>query len=271
MKHIPPVVWALIGINGVIYIPALIAPEVYKTLLNHFALYFPKSDSFQVFQLISYMFLHDGRSLMHIFFNMFALASFGIPLTMVWGWKRFLIFYFTTGIGAGLVYLSVNYFHFTNAYQAFIAAGFTPESIFTFLEISVVAESQESLIALLEASSIDLSLFANLPRETVQSLSNNYDSSAVGASGAIYGILVAFGVLFPDAKLSLIFIPVPMPAKYFIPVIVLLDLFSGITGVSLFGGGIAHFAHVGGAVIGFLIMLYWKVKYPVNIQYQGLE
>lgn len=255
MKHIPPVVWVLIGINGVIYIPALIAPEVYKTLLNHFALYFPKSDSFQVFQLISYMFLHDGRSLMHIFFNMFALASFGIPLTMVWGWKRFLIFYFTTGIGAGLVYLGVNYYHFTNAYQAFIAVGFTPESIKTLLETSMA----------------DPTLIAKLPQATVNALLGNYHSSAVGASGAIYGILVAFGVLFPDAKLSLIFIPVPIPAKYFIPVIVLLDLFSGITGVSLFGGGIAHFAHVGGAVIGFLIMLYWKVKYPVNIQYQSLE
>jgi len=74
-------------------------------------------------------------------------------------------------------------------------------------------------------------------------------------------------VLFPNAKLSLIFLPIPIAAKFFIPAIVLLDLFSGITGVSLFGGGIAHFAHVGGAAIGFAIMLYWKMKYPVKIQF----
>ena len=183
---------------------------------------------------------------------MFALASFGIPLTMVWGWKRFLIFYFTVGIGAGLVYLGVNYYHFNNAYQAFIAAGFTPESMLT----------------LLQTSKADPTLIAKLPEETVIALLTNYTSSAIGASGAVYGILVAFGVLFPNAKLSLIFLPIPIPAKFFIPGIVLLDLFSGITGVSLFGGGIAHFAHVGGAAIGFIIMLYWKMRYPVKIQFR---
>lgn len=81
---------------------------------------------------------------------------------------------------------------------------------------------------------------------------------AVGASGAIYGILVAFAFLFPDAELALMFIPVPIKAKYFVPVIVGLDLFSGVTGFSVFGDGIAHFAHVGGALIGFLMMWYWK-------------
>ena len=80
----------------------------------------------------------------------------------------------------------------------------------------------------------------------------------VGASGAIYGILTAFGLLFPEAKLSLIFLPVPVAAKWFIPALLLLDLFSGVTGFSLFGGGIAHFAHLGGALIGFLLMLLWK-------------
>jgi membrane associated rhomboid family serine protease len=252
MKQFPPVILALISINGIIYLPALVAPDLYKTVLNYCALYFPKSESFHIFQLISHMFLHDNRSLLHIFCNMFALASFGIPLTMVWGWKRFLIFYFTVGIGAGLVYLGVNYYHFNNAYQAFIAAGFTPESMLT----------------LLQTSKADPTLIAKLPEETVIALLTNYTSSAIGASGAVYGILVAFGVLFPNAKLSLIFLPIPIPAKFFIPGIVLLDLFSGITGVSLFGGGIAHFAHVGGAAIGFIIMLYWKMRYPVKIQFR---
>ena len=83
-------------------------------------------------------------------------------------------------------------------------------------------------------------------------------SQAVGASGAIYGLLVAFAFMFPNAELSLMFIPVPIKAKYFVPVIVLIDLFSGVTGYSIFGGGVAHFAHVGGALFGFLMMWYWK-------------
>ena len=86
----------------------------------------------------------------------------------------------------------------------------------------------------------------------------------LGASGAIYGILVAFGLLYPNAKLALLFIPVPIAAKYIIPIILLLDLFSGVTGFSLFGGGIAHFAHIGGALIGFLLMCFWRNR-PVPV------
>ena len=86
----------------------------------------------------------------------------------------------------------------------------------------------------------------------------SYNTPAVGASGAIYGILVAFGMMFPNVELFLLFVPVPVKAKYFIPAIIALDLFSGVTGYSLFGGGIAHFAHVGGALFGFIMMWYWK-------------
>jgi len=82
----------------------------------------------------------------------------------------------------------------------------------------------------------------------------------LGASGAIYGVLVAFGMLYPNAKLALLFLPVPIAAKYFIPIVVGLDLFSGVTGFSLFGGGVAHFAHIGGAVIGLILMLLWRAK-----------
>jgi membrane associated rhomboid family serine protease len=87
-----------------------------------------------------------------------------------------------------------------------------------------------------------------------------YAAPMLGASGAIYGILVAFGLMYPDAKLALLFLPVPIAAKYFIPIILALDLFSGVTGFSLFGGGIAHFAHIGGALIGFLLMWYWRSR-----------
>ena len=97
-----------------------------------------------------------------------------------------------------------------------------------------------------------------LPETDINNLFSSYFSSAVGASGAIYGILVAFGMLFPNAELMLMFLPIPIKAKYFIPVLILLDLFSGITGISILGQNIAHFAHIGGAVIGFLLMWIWR-------------
>ena len=101
---------------------------------------------------------------------------------------------------------------------------------------------------------------SNFSAEKLQHFRELFLVPAVGASGAIYGVLVAFGISFPEAKLALIFLPVPIAAKYFIPILILIDLFSGITGVSIFGGGVAHFAHVGGAVIGFLLMWYWRKR-----------
>lgn len=93
---------------------------------------------------------------------------------------------------------------------------------------------------------------------TIDNFLSAYNTPAVGASGAIYGVLVAFGMMFPNAELMMIFLPIPIKAKYFIPVLIGIDLFSGVTGYSLFGGGIAHFAHVGGAIFGFIMMWYWK-------------
>lgn len=240
MGQIPPILRNLIVVNAAVFGLTFLLPELGKTIMGLFALYYPTNDGFQIWQFISYMFLHG--SLAHIFFNMFALASFGSPLIILWGKRRFLTFYFVTGIGAGLVYTAVNTFQFSNAYGQMLEAGFTPEGI----------------TVLLESFKAEPSMVAKVPRETLEALVSTYHSKAIGASGALYGILVAFGVLFPNAKLSLIFFPVPVAAKYFIPVLIAVDLFSGITGFSIFGGGIAHFAHVGGALIGFIIMLYWK-------------
>lgn len=242
MKQTPPYVLGLIGINTLVFALTFLLPGLGKTIIGHFALYFPKNDAFQFWQFVSYMFLHG--SFTHLFFNMFALASFGTPLITLWGVRRFITFFFVTGIGAGIVYTAVNALQFSNAYGHLLEAGFSPDSI----------------MILLESFKADPTLVAKVPQETFETLLSVYHSKAIGASGAIYGILVAFGVLFPNAKLSLIFVPVPVAAKYFIPALVALDLFSGITGFSLFGGGIAHFAHVGGALIGFLIMFYWKGK-----------
>lgn len=207
---------------------------------NYLALYFPKNEHFGIWQYVSHMFMHG--SFMHILFNMYALWAFGSPLEQMWGRNKFLFFYFSAGLGAGLIYTGVNYFQFNGIYNELINSGLQPDAIQILLQTG--RYNPEILNQVSEAKLTDLFQIYNTP--------------AVGASGAIYGVLVAFGMTFPDAKLALIFLPVPIAAKYFIPVLIAIDLFSGVTGFSIFGGGIAHFAHVGGALIGFIIMKYWQ-------------
>ena len=118
--------------------------------------------------------------------------------------------------------------------------------------------TQADIQVLLESGRYSNAILDYVPESKLSEIYHIYNTPAVGASGAIYGVLVAFGMTFPNAKLALIFLPVPISAKYFIPALIALDLFSGVTGFSIFGGGIAHFAHVGGAIIGFIMMKYWQ-------------
>ncbi len=207
---------------------------------NWLALYFPKNDHFGFWQFVTHMFMHGG--FMHILFNMYALWAFGSPLEQMWGRNKFLFFYFSAGIGAGLIYTAVNYFQFNGIYNELIGAGLQAGDIQN----------------LLESGRYNSGILEQIPEKKLSDIYQIYNTPAVGASGAIYGVLVAFGMSFPNAKLALIFLPVPIAAKYFIPVLIGLDLFSGVTGFSIFGGGIAHFAHVGGALIGFIMMKYWE-------------
>jgi len=207
---------------------------------NWLALYFPKNDHFGFWQFVSHMFMHGG--FMHILFNMYALWAFGSPLEQMWGRNKFLFFYFSAGIGAALIYTGVNYFQFNGIYNELISIGMEPGDIQN----------------LLESGRYNSGILSQISEKKLSGIYQIYNTPAVGASGAIYGVLVAFGMSFPNAKLALIFLPVPIAAKYFIPVLIALDLFSGVTGFSIFGGGIAHFAHVGGALIGFIMMKYWE-------------
>lgn len=222
---------------GITQIPSL-QRGMYETL----ALYFPANDHFRVWQFVTNIFMHGGFA--HIFFNMYALWAFGSPLEQMWGRNKFLVFFFLSGIGAAIIYTLVNYFQFNALYNDFAAAGVSPEAIDT----------------LLRSGQYNAGTMASFPEDKLRDFWALFNTPVVGASGAIYGVLVAFGILFPNAKLFLIFLPVPIAAKYFIPGLILLDLFSGVTGFSIFGGGIAHFGHVGGAIIGFLLMWYWSGK-----------
>ncbi|MBC2607723.1 rhomboid family intramembrane serine protease [Pelagicoccus albus] len=218
-------------------------------MLRLFALYFPYNDRVHIWQLVTHMFMHGN--LAHIMFNMFGLYTFGIHLERIWGAKRFLIFYFLSGIGAAAIFSGINVYEF-GTFVSYLTSNNVPaETIQRFLDTG--------------APQSNLLRFLNVEEQTT--FLSLYWSSMVGASGALYGVLVAFALLFPNAKMMLIFLPVPVAAKYFVPVLLLIDLFSGVTGFSLFGGGIAHFAHIGGAIIGFLLMLYWRKKLPPRHYY----
>ncbi|QOD61192.1 rhomboid family intramembrane serine protease [Polaribacter haliotis] len=226
----------LIIINVIVFI----APQLLKLdFTNILALHFPKNEHFGIWQYVTHMFMHG--SFAHILFNMYGLWAFGTPLEQMWGKKKFLFFYFSAGLGAGLIYTLVNYYQFNGIYELFINAGLNPDDILSILK---------------KGSTNDARVVNAITQEQFNKISMLYSTPAVGASGAVYGVLVAFGLYFKDAKLALIFFPVPIAAKYFIPIMILGDLFFGMTKYSV--GNVAHFAHIGGALIGFLIAWYWK-------------
>ncbi|WP_190809247.1 rhomboid family intramembrane serine protease [Flagellimonas sp. S3867] len=201
------------------------------------SLWFPKNGNFQWWQVVSHMFMHGN--LMHIAFNMYALWAFGTPLERVWGRNKFLFFYFSAGLGSALLHTGVNYYLFSEGLNALVNAGMTEQQV-----LDIISKGQYSPDWYNVAS-----------RSTIENFLSAYNTPVVGASGAIYGILVAFAFMYSEAKLMLIFLPVPIKAKYFVPLLLAVDLFFGIGNVNT---GIAHFAHIGGALIGFIMMWYWK-------------
>lgn len=217
---IPPVTKNLLIINVLMWFATLAigtnpATGDYR-LVEWMGLHIIGAEKFNVAQLITYMFLHDPRSFAHVFFNMFSVFMFGRSLEMVWGSKRFLFYYITTGIGAGLIQEAAWYVELGSAISHDV----------THFGWEQVAPALNGLVT-------------------------------IGASGAVFGILLAFGMLFPNMPLYLMFIPVPIKAKWFVLGYGLIELFLG---VSSTGDGIAHFAHLGGMLIGLLLILYWRKK-----------
>ena len=194
----------------------LITVMVGEKMYELFSLFYPASPLFKPMQLVTHMFMHG--STMHLFSNMFALFMFGTVLEQVWGAQRFLFFYFVTGIGAMLLHTSV---------QAFIIHNFTGS----------FAPSLEVINQLPDAAAI-------------------YMTPTVGASGAIFGILIAFGTLFPNTELMMLFLPIPIKAKYFVLMYIAWEFYRGISMSE--GDNVAHFAHLGGALFGFLLVKYWN-------------
>jgi membrane associated rhomboid family serine protease len=235
MGRISETIKVLIVINALFFIGTLMNEEVSFRL---FSLYYFENPNFQLWQPVTHMFMHGG--FMHILFNMYALWAFGTPLEMRWGRKKFLFFYFSAGLGAALIHTLVNYYNVTSVSDALLQGGWSPAEIAGYLNLG-----EGGSRAVLET----------VPMDSITKMASSFHTPAVGASGAIYGILVAFAIMFPNIELMLIFLPVPIKAKYFVPGLIAMDLIFGITGTQM---GIAHWAHIGGAIFGFIMAWYWK-------------
>ena len=240
MNRISPTVKQLLIINIIFYFGSVLSLNT-DFIYSIFSLHFPENPDFKFWQLLTHMFMHGG--VMHLGFNMFALWMFGSSIESIFGSKRFLFFYLTCGLGAAISQISFLYYSFYSNLDLLLSSGYDVESVLSILSQGKYNTSWESVLG----------------PEGLFTFNTSFLSTMVGASGAIMGVLVAFGMFFPESKLMLIFFPVPVKAKYFIPAIILLDLFSAITGQAIFSpSNTAYIAHIGGALTGFFIMYYWK-------------
>lgn len=212
MSDWPAAVRNIIIINVLVYLVTYLKGNF---MYENFALFYPTSPFFHWWQPVTHMFMHGG--FWHLFFNMYTLFIFGSVLERVWGTRKFLVFYFVTGLGAAAVHTGVEWIQMTHW-------------------MSQAAEGSMAAQASIHALKM---------------------TPTVGASGAIYGLLIGYAMLYPDSVMRLIFPPVAMKAKWFVLIFAGIELLTGVTGT---GGGIAHFAHLGGLIFGFLLIIYWKKK-----------
>ena len=237
-RDTPPVVKNLLIINVLAYVAMIMLRSQDIDLTEYFGLHFWKSEAFYPHQLVSYMFMHSF-TITHLLFNMFAVWMFGKVLESVWGSKRFLIYYMVTGIGAGLIQLLVTYFRLMPLYEIL-----SPEALDYGLkhglEIINSGMGPENYVS--DANFLKFIYLIN--------------SNTVGASGAVFGILLAFGMLFPNTELMLLFPPIPIKAKWFVIGYGAIELYSGMANNA--GDNVAHFAHLGGMLFGFFMIKYWQ-------------
>jgi membrane associated rhomboid family serine protease len=242
----------LIAINIILWLASIVTPGLFNRMgvkvdLNDIlGMHYWASSKFNPAQLVTYMFMHGGFE--HIFFNMFALYMFGGVLENLWGTKRFLFYYLLTGIGAGLVqqvFWTIEYHSVVTALNEAISSN-SASLLLNHQDILIRYFRMENIGSLDASALIEMKrMFLNLP-------------ITIGASGAVFGLLLAFGWLFPDAKLLLLFFPIPIKARIFVSLYGVGELFLGVAQFS--GDSVAHFAHLGGMLFGALLILYWKRK-----------
>lgn len=257
---LPTVVKNLLIINGLFFAAATLIPAGVFDFNKHLALYTPTSDLFRPYQLITHLFMHGN--FMHLFSNMFALWMFGAMLENYWGPKKFLIYYIITGLGAAFLHSAINYYEISklnDAVQAFINTP-TPQGFEGFVLNTVPTEYRNSFTELMNLWSSNPN---SIPfKENAIALANELvqvkqNIPTVGASGAVFGVLLAFGMIMPNAMIYVFFF-LPMKAKYFVILYGLFELYSGIQNNP--GDNVAHFAHLGGMLFGFILIKFWQRK-----------
>ena len=238
MGRITETVKVLLIVNVLFFVGSLLTSS--SDLLS---VWFIENDNFGYWQIVTHMFMHSQTFFPHIIFNMLALWMFGTPLEQMWGRNKFLFFYFSAGIGAHFFSLAIDYYQFNSALNILVESGFNKTEILALMNEGKYMPIWQDILSL----------------DDYEKFARTFYGSSLGASGAVMGLLVAFGLSFPNVKLMLLFFPVPIKAKYFIPLIVGYDIIAGLSGgASIFGVNIGHWAHVGGALIGFIIAYYWK-------------
>jgi len=252
----PPVVKNLILINIVMLVAKYALHDTQWDLDNLLGLHYIGSPLFRPWQFVTHLFMHGD--FWHLLFNMFALYMFGKVLEMVWGSQRFLIYFFVTGLGAAALHSYVTYLeisHLQKTVAAFVNTP-SPDLLAAFIK-SNLSHPATWVADFVNSWSVDPNNQAYIQQGTdiVQRvLSERIDVPTIGASGAVFGILLAFGYLFPNTELMLLFPPVPIKAKYFVIAYGAIELYLGITQSN---SNIAHFAHLGGMLFGFMLLKYW--------------
>ena len=260
LGNVPPVVKNLIIINAIMLLAKYVVVNVYKVDLDStLGLYYFGSEHFRPFQIITHLFMH--ADIFHLFFNMFALWMFGRILEQVWGSKRFLIYYFVTGLGAVALHTFVNYItisHIESAATAMLNTP-SPETFAAFVTKHFPAFYNDLSEKFINGWSNDPNSQQYIQQATEytrQLIQFKMDIPTIGASGAVFGVLLAFGMLFPNTELMLLFPPIPIKAKYFVIGYGVIELFMGVSNFQF--DNVAHFAHLGGMLFGIILILYWR-------------
>ncbi len=265
--QLTPAVKNLLILNVLIYLGTYVCKASLGINLNDaLGLHYYLSSNYGLWQYITFLFLHDGIA--HVFFNMFAVFMFGRLIEQVWGTKRFLIYYFVTGIGSGIIQQVALYFEvapFIAGVDAFLSNPTTAQ-LESFLMNKGAAFSAQSY-AELQNFITQYNATVNTDSAQALALARNFLSEyqqlyidshvTIGASGAVFGLLLAFGMLFPNMIITLMFPPIPMKAKYFVMAYGAIELFSGVANFSF--DNVAHWAHLGGMLFGFILIRRWKI------------
>lgn len=239
-RNIPPVTKNLLIINILFYVVSLFFARTGTDLTHVLGSHYIGSMYFEPYQIITHMFMHDLSSIMHILFNMLLLFMFGSHLERIWGEKRYFIFYIACGLGAFILYNSIGAWKIMELKDQLVAMGY----------------DLESLNHKISNGNFDrIELLSPIAQETIERYMVLSGSVMAGASGAIFGLLAGFALLFPNTELQLIFPPIPVKAKYLIGGYMAFEVYNSFYSQ---GDSIAHLAHVGGAIVGAIFILFWK-------------